>query len=454
MIHPEIRTCFEASFKTPLGQTQSVEALFTALSLHGTNVTPQYQALSAQAGFTPIDKAQLERPFARGSVGAALCHVSDMVSSFYQKTGEIEPHEPTASLLRHIALVGELWRALLNYPRTPSGDLSLHAFIAQQAPNKASALALTAWLGRVAFTDPEAMKPVYDALTCGWQDGARLPSFLEVDWHGLLDMPVETARTHLRLDIPDTRPLGCAPLPSKSLKATSLSDGFPEHLWALINAPEKATDPYQITSTVAAFGNGFDTAYSDAVERMVLSFEGLKEITSTPIPQTVKIETLRDMPEGSLGQTFYRLITDNNFDVEVLDPASLFGAAQPDMPPVEWMNRRILQLHDVFHLVAGYKQIGEDEIGISGFQLAQIGQPYSAWFIAAVSLISTLYFPAGLAPILELSFSGWKHGRETRPLILVDWESLWGEQISTIRQTYQISPFASGATEFPSVAAD
>jgi len=454
MIHQEIRARFEASIKAPLGRTKPIEAFVRALTQHGGDVTSQYEALSSPVTYTPFDPDFLDNSHPTESLGSASSEAPTSVSALYYETGKSEPHDHLASLLQHIGNLSEVWRAVLNYPQTPSGDLSLHAFIAQQAPNKASYLALTAWLGRAAFTDPEATKTVYDAIASGWQDGKELTNFLSVDWGSLLAKSPQEARKTLQIPVIKGRSLPCAPVPAKSLGDASLSDNFPDLLWALLNAPEKALDAYEITSTVAGFGEGLDASYTDAFERTLLSFEGLSEITATPLPKTVEIETLKDTPEGSLGQTFYRLITDNNFDVEVLDPTSLFGPADPNMTPAEWMNRRILQLHDIIHLVAGYQQIGEDEVAISGFQLAQIGQAYSAWFLSVSTLITSLYFPAAVAAILELSLTGWKHGRETKPLILVDWESQWSEQISTIRQMHNITPFASGATSINSVAAD
>ncbi len=454
MIHQEVRACFESCFKAPIDQTGKIEELYSALTQCHAETGPQFYGLSEEITYAPLTESALAESYPEGSVGAAWGTSPSAVSAFYHRLSKREPDEALARFLLHIGHISEPVRSVLSYPKTPSGDLSLHAFIARQLPNKASYLALTAWFGRTAFTDPQGTKPVYDALACGWRDGFSLPNLMTLDWNDFLGKTVADIRECLQLDPVEARPLACAPMPTKTLSEADLSGGIPSLLWDLISTPGKALDPYQITTAVAGLGAGFDTRLVEAIESTLLSFEGMAEITSTPIPRTVELERLKDTPEGSLGQAFYRLITDNNFDVEVLDPTSLFGPAEPGMSPGEWMNRRILQLHDVIHLIAGYEQTGEDEVAISGFQLAQIGQNYSACFIAVTSLISILYFPAGFASLIQLSLDGWFHGRTTKPLILMDWESLWGEQISTIRQMHKIVPFAGNQTKFPSLAAD
>src|SRR5262249_38702514 len=112
-------------------------------------------------------------------------------------------------------------------------------------------------------------------------------------------------------------------------------------------------------------------------------------------------------------------------------------------PGIDGTNRRILQTHEVWHLVAGYSTSPLHETAISSFQLAQFGHNYSAIFLATTLTLMMFTAPIFLDPALQVMCEGWRHGRATRPLMLIDWFSLWQEPIDAIRSTYGITPFQS-----------
>src|SRR5262249_59391240 len=132
---------------------------------------------------------------------------------------------------------------------------------------------------------------------------------------------------------------------------------------------------------------------------------------------------------GTLGHAFHRLIVDNGFDIEVLDPDSVVGYH----PVVDPTSRRILQTHEIWHLVAGYSTSALHEVAISGFQLAQFGHGYSRDFLATAFTITTIGTPVLAPVVLQVLLEGWRHGRQTRPLMLVDWEDAWNETSDGLR---------------------
>ena len=62
---------------------------------------------------------------------------------------------------------------------------------------------------------------------------------------------------------------------------------------------------------------------------------------------------------------------------EVINPDDVVSCCPRSFAAQNRTNRRILQLHDVWHLFAGFGFTAQGEVAISGFQLAQFGQNYS-----------------------------------------------------------------------------
>ena len=114
------------------------------------------------------------------------------------------------------------------------------------------------------------------------------------------------------------------------------------------------------------------------------------------------------------------LLVANGYDLEVLDREAIALSALP--PALRYTNTRILQMHDVWHLVAGYTTSASHEIAISAFQLAQFGHGYSAMFLATVFTMAGRERPEGFPVLGLLVAEAWRHGRSAPSLMAVPWE--------------------------------
>jgi ubiquinone biosynthesis protein Coq4 len=135
------------------------------------------------------------------------------------------------------------------------------------------------------------------------------------------------------------------------------------------------------------------------------------------------------------------MLVENGYDLEVLDREAIGLGELP--PALRYLNTRILQMHDVWHLVAGYSTSASHEIAISAFQLAQFGHNYSAHFLAVVSALTHLQRPEGFGVIALLVAEAWRHGRATPPLMAIAWEQEWSRSIEEIRAAYGIPAYES-----------
>ncbi len=283
------------------------------------------------------------------------------------------------------------------------GDIDAYAAArALEAGDERAILDVAALCAHAAYAAPERIAPIFDALAAGW--------FGE----------------------PAPRAVQC-PAPA------SIPDVLWDRFWD-VGGEAGGGDAVQFTARVAAIGGACSQEYRTRLEAIVAACPGVAEAARAGLPERFTLEALRAAPAGSLGETLCRLIVDNGFDLEVLDRGGIDPATTP--PHLAYVNVRILQCHDLWHLVAGYRTTALHEFGVSAFQLAQFAHAYSAGLFAV-----SLYRARAAAPVThmigEAIVRGWRHGRSTPPLIGVDWPALWQEPLDAVRARLGVSPFAA-----------
>jgi ubiquinone biosynthesis protein Coq4 len=165
------------------------------------------------------------------------------------------------------------------------------------------------------------------------------------------------------------------------------------------------------------------------------------EAAKAGFPARTRLADLAACPAGSLGEEFHRLIVDNNFDLEVLDRDAL---GLTDLtPPLDYLNGRMLQAHDLWHIVAGYRTTALHEVAISGFQMAQFGHNYSAMFLAVAATAAAVRDTAFFAMLMDTILTAWAHGRQTPPMLLIPWERVWDQPTEAIRSRFGVTPYAT-----------
>lgn len=394
MITDQVKHAFEevlqAPFNSEHGDTNAYRAtLKTAvdqmLADHGDVVGPQFEELCTQL---LAKRSDIQRPADVSAVEA----IRQFCTQHQAK-----------------------WQETLGFGNDAAGMLSMSAFLARHYPLPEFYGAIASALGHAAYAGPLSILPVYDALARGW--------FADL-LHPQKDVDLLTQ----------------AKDPENILtKAGRLPSGLMGKVWGVVANPAIGGDALNFTQTIASFGLECDAPYQVESEQALLRHPGMADAVNQNLPATVKIEELSECSQGTLGHGFYHLITDNNFDVEVIDPSTLFGPLGATLSPSEWMNRRVLQLHDVWHIAGEFGQNSEGEIGISGFQLAQLGQQYSANFLATITFMAVMQFPSAIDHIFSHTMDGWRRGRQTPPLALVAWESMWDIPLDQLRRDLSVA---------------
>ncbi len=266
-------------------------------------------------------------------------------------------------------------------------------------------LELAAALAWVAYACPDASPTVWDAVSACWLGRGEAPQIMT--------------------ELPQV------PLP----------DSFWDAFWAVVDGHDEGYDAISITLAVASLSAAVDPAFGDLAEQHAREHRGAKAALTRPIPGLTDVEALALCPPDSLGRALHNMIIENGYDPEVLDRNAI--ALQELPPSLHYLNTRILQMHDVWHLVAGYETTSSNEIAISAFQLAQFGHNYSAMFLAAVMTISTFKEPRGFSILMQIMTEAWQHGRQTPSMMDIEWEEEWTKSLDQIRKDYQIDTYAS-----------
>jgi len=267
--------------------------------------------------------------------------------------------------------------------------------------------ALAACLAHAAFAAPDRIAEIYDEAAVGWRG----------------------------------RPVTAAPLPAATIMPEALWEPFWADFWPLVDDAAKGMGAGEITTRTAALASHLSPNFQARAAAACLLYPGVNEAAQSGIPPRFKLEALAAAPENSLGHELYRLIIDNGYDLEVLDRDTLHLSRLT--PPLDYLNTRILQSHDLWHLVAGYRTTKLHEVALSAFQLAQFGHNYSAMFLSVVVTTAAFHTPAAITLLLDTIFSAWTHGRETPPLMGIEWECEWHHPTEAIRQLHFITPYES-----------
>ncbi|MEM7077732.1 MAG: Coq4 family protein [Pseudomonadota bacterium] len=223
------------------------------------------------------------------------------------------------------------------------------------------------------------------------------------------------------------------------VEEAALPDAFWDAFANVLAGPAGGYDAGSITAAVASLGASVGEDFAPLAEAAAASHPGADDPARKPMPALISLQTLSVCPPDSLARTLHRMLVDNGFDPEVLDRESL--GLSDLTPALRYLNTRILQMHDVWHLVAGYETTALHEIAISSFQLAQFGHNYSGMFLAFIVLRSHLGGGLGYELLMRTIAEAWHHGRENPPFMAVEFEEEWQDSIDTIRTRHGIQPF-------------
>lgn len=151
------------------------------------------------------------------------------------------------------------------------------------------------------------------------------------------------------------------------------------------------------------------------------------------------VDGLLAMPEGSLGRTIGQWFTRENIGAQGLAQASQLANQKLKLPPAagdeQVFSTRLLNLHDVFHVVSGYDRDLRGESAVLALTFAQTRNPGIGYL-----LFDALRSEGWNSETGRLIRQGYQRGRKATWLVDLDWESLLPRPIDEVRNELRLGP--------------
>ncbi len=151
------------------------------------------------------------------------------------------------------------------------------------------------------------------------------------------------------------------------------------------------------------------------------------------IPPAHDLAQLAALPEGSLGKVYAATMVRLGYD------PNLHAGMEP-LNDAAYVELRLSQTHDLWHVVTGFDTALIGEIGLQAFHLTQFPYPLASVLTGQSLLTTTLLEPAQLPPLVEAIRIGLQMGLEARPLFAQRWEEGWAKPLEQWRHELQLRP--------------
>jgi ubiquinone biosynthesis protein COQ4 len=147
------------------------------------------------------------------------------------------------------------------------------------------------------------------------------------------------------------------------------------------------------------------------------------------------LEQLLTYPQNSLGYIYAAAMKKSGFNPNL--HAGML--AQTD---AQYVELRLSQTHDIWHIVTGFDTSGIGEIGLQAFHLPQFPYPLATMLVANSLMSSTLFGPGAIPPLLESIATGWHMGKRAKPLFAQKWEEGWEKPLTQWQVELNIEPIS------------
>ncbi len=133
-------------------------------------------------------------------------------------------------------------------------------------------------------------------------------------------------------------------------------------------------------------------------------------------------QNLSSYPEGSLGHSYHLYLMENN-----LDPGFYKKLTNQVTNDSDYLQFRLRQTHDLWHVVTDFDTSEEGEAGLIAFYYAQLKTPLAG----LITCLAFIHFyrkkRTELPKLFNTVTRGWQLGQSTQALLAVHWE----EQLNT-----------------------
>ncbi|MEA5598209.1 Coq4 family protein [Rivularia sp. UHCC 0363] len=151
------------------------------------------------------------------------------------------------------------------------------------------------------------------------------------------------------------------------------------------------------------------------------------------IPPAHDLDQLLTYPENSLGYIYATAMKKSGFDPNL-------HAGMTAKSDAHYVELRLSQTHDIWHIITGFDTSAIGEIGLQAFHLPQFPYPLATMLIANSLMASTLFDPKQLPSLLNAIAQGWQMGETSQALFAQKWEEAWDKPVTQWQTELNIQP--------------
>jgi ubiquinone biosynthesis protein COQ4 len=183
-------------------------------------------------------------------------------------------------------------------------------------------------------------------------------------------------------------------------------------------------------------------------------------IASRHVMPPYDAEAMRAMPKGSLGHTYIRVLDGYGYDINFFPEEAFFNDLRTD---ADYINFRVLQTHDLHHIITGFSLDNFGEFGVVSLSVSQYNYPAFAFLNLSALLMgwmnqsepidaTTPTAIQAMSPqgIFEAISSGLAMGKDAKNLFAIPWESLLTKDIQQVRRDIGVNAVTSGIRSWKS----
>ncbi|MCG5062063.1 MAG: ubiquinone biosynthesis protein [Limnoraphis sp. WC205] len=172
---------------------------------------------------------------------------------------------------------------------------------------------------------------------------------------------------------------------------------------------------------------------SEVLSKMPASEFTVKQLKNDPVAAEMiqerymalhNLDELLQYPEDSLGYIYASKMKEKGFRSEDLYASVSINS------DTSYIDARIGQTHDIWHIITGFETSEIDEIGLQAFYLVQFTNPMATMLIANALIAVTLFTPEELPELLSAIGKGWEMGSQAKPLFAQKWEENWEKPLT------------------------
>lgn len=196
----------------------------------------------------------------------------------------------------------------------------------------------------------------------------------------------------------------------------------------LVRDKEDTTQVFEVMRALS--GRSLSRGY----ERLLRDPEGGRQafLAAELVDRLGDEEWLQQFEPGTVGAAYRVFMQAHGFSADGLMAVDGSAGVMPIEHPRAWYGRRLRDLHDTWHVLAGYDTDALGEACVVAFSYAQTGQ----LGFAAIALGAALEIQKedDSVPALRAVHEAWRNGRKARWLPAEDYARLFSEPMDSARK--------------------